>query len=419
MASLCKKCNTDRWVIWLQTRLNSATDEVLERYQKLGELWLNASFLHTLFLEPVGRRPVGHFKAVYQAIQDAVLCRDTLFLVMKQADVDNDSKNSRVMTEALQIFFGALFRRTDFPTILNWFRDVFLPIIAAADSAYLSWPGHGKTSSAVHSIEAAGSPSKSVEADDGVKRFAQARAVLIAPPRATDFLAIEQAPSRLDVISPTPSVQAEDNVPTFTETVHQPVDVPNKLQAMIAVAAVVKHEVDAFAEAAFPTGILALAAQVPAAFATGFLSAIRPDVPRPRKRKYVEPTDCEQDDAASTPDSFDAPPPPRKKCSPGYIRARAPSPPSPHRYKRQNSTPTTSMIGPVIYGYPKRPLVRAHAQHSFFSVSRFPLAPINPTNTLPAFPTRPHIAILGHPVIAHNARLAASIRSAFTFRDKY
>ncbi|KAJ7657443.1 hypothetical protein DFH06DRAFT_1409773 [Mycena polygramma] len=330
----------------LRDHLSNASDVLLERYQKFGELWLNVCCVHTLFLEPVGQRPVGHFSAV----RDAVICRDTLALVMKRADVDLKSINPRVMMEALHIFVGALFRRTDFPTLLNWFRDVFLPIIAAADSAYLTWPGHDnlKAVSTVPSSEAAGSSSKPIQAD-GVKRFGQARAVLtgIAPPRATDPHPMKQAPSQLDVIIPIPSVQDEDDLPTLSGTVHK---------AMSAVAAVVKHELDAFAEAAFPTGILALAAQVPAAFATGFLSAIRPEVPRHRKRKYVEPRDCEQENASTTPDPYDAPPPPRKKCSPGYIRARAPSPPSPHRYKRHNSTPTTSMIGPAIYNYPKRPL---------------------------------------------------------------
>ncbi|KAJ6492401.1 hypothetical protein C8R47DRAFT_428481 [Mycena vitilis] len=127
-----QSCITDHG---LSDRLSRASDAELERYDKLGQLGLYICFINTLFLEPVGERPVGHFKALH----DRVLSRETLALVMQNADVDCTITNTNVLVEALQVFVGALFRKKDLTTVLFWFRGVFLPIITAADSAYVKW----------------------------------------------------------------------------------------------------------------------------------------------------------------------------------------------------------------------------------------------------------------------------------------
>ncbi|KAJ6577861.1 Alpha/Beta hydrolase protein [Mycena capillaripes] len=232
----------------LRDRLRNATDATLERYLRSGEIWLRVSFMHTLFLEPTGKRPLGHFTAV----ETVVFSRETCSLLMKQADTLLDTTNG-------------------FEATLFWFRRVFLPVIAAADTAYITH------SNAFEMNGEAGSTaphSKLGEKDEvSLKRYGLAQGLLTTPP---PFGAPAQAPSN-DLNSTGPTRVCSETA-RLGATVHK---------AILGVASALKQECDTFVQTAFPSGVWAFVAEAPTAFATGFLSAFRSEAPRGIKRKLI------------------------------------------------------------------------------------------------------------------------------------
>ncbi|KAJ7616803.1 hypothetical protein DFH06DRAFT_1364956 [Mycena polygramma] len=366
----------------LRNHLEAATDLVLERYDKLGQLALNMCFI----------------------IQDGVLAGATLAHVMQHADVNIPTTNPRVLTEALQIFIGALFRKTDLDTVLSWFRPVFLPIIATANDAYATWHSRNKITLEVMQPEPAAANSKE-GATETAKKFGQARTLLTARLPVNDARPVAaNTPLLLDAVT-VPPFQTELERRTFPGAVRE---------AIVAATALVKQEFGDFSNAAFPLGFLTFMAEAPTAFVTGFASALATDASNNRKRKRI--SDSTESDVASastsasvsvsvsvsasaTSTSADPLPPPRKKChppsvrarvplaastadalspprktrNPPFMRARAPSPPSPHRYKQRKASQFTENlpVKPHIHYYPRRPLVATQpAQHSFFAAQR-------------------------------------------------
>ncbi|KAJ6492400.1 hypothetical protein C8R47DRAFT_428467 [Mycena vitilis] len=353
-----------------------------------------------------------------QIIQDGVLAGATLALVMQQADVTVSTTNPRVLTEALQIFIGALFHKTDLDTALSWFRPVFLPIIATANDAYATWHSQNKMTLDVMDPElAAANPKEG--ATETAKKFGQARTLLIARLPANDArLLASDIPRPLDATTVPPSSQTELETRTARTF--------NVREAIVAVKTVVKQEFEDFSNAAFPLGFLTFMAEAPTAFVTGFASALTPDLSNNRKRKCIP--DCTESDITSasvsasasfstfasasasvTSTCGEALPPPRKKCyppfararvplaastsadtlsppritrNPPFIRARAPSPPSPHRYKQHKVSRENHPVKPHIHYYPRRPLATTQPANHTFSASQPPgshaLKPVPP-----------------------------------------
>ncbi|KAJ7917610.1 hypothetical protein B0H13DRAFT_2322137 [Mycena leptocephala] len=155
------------------------------------------------------------------------------------------------------------------------------------------------------------------------------------------------------------------------------------LRASLVTITIVKQEFNAFVEAAFPSGVLALLSEAPTAFATGFLSAFTYDK-----------------------DDEDTPTVRRPRKSPAYIRSCAPSPPSLHKRHQRGFEPSTPP-------HPRRLTVQE--QDSLFHVPPFTISspptptptptPVPKNNTIPTSATTKNLSA--------TPSLAASIISKF------
>ncbi|KAJ7900898.1 hypothetical protein B0H13DRAFT_1883202 [Mycena leptocephala] len=257
----------------LRERLRNSLDTVVERYLNSGEIWLDVCFMHTLFLAPVAKRPLRHFNAVKMA----VLSRNTCTRVMEQADSEFTSPNGRAMADALQIFVGAVFRHAGFGAVLSFFRAVFLPTIATANTANTTYNSDSPASALEMKMT---TPNYKWGDVDGVKKYSAARALLISYPLKPSASA--QSVSMEAQVKP--NTQTQDGFETI-----------GLRASLVTITSIVKEEFNAFVEAAFPSGVLALLSEALTAFATGFLSAFSPDASRGIKQKNMDSIDSEYD----------------------------------------------------------------------------------------------------------------------------
>ncbi|KAJ7115590.1 hypothetical protein C8R43DRAFT_1242347 [Mycena crocata] len=212
-----------------------------------------------------------------QTLKRVVLINNIYALVMETAGLDAPEC---VAADALCLFLGAMFQLHGYAAVLGWFIDIFGPIVRAADAAYIQWRDGDLD------VDKSQRPFKArVGPQTGCKNFTKALKLLGASPV---------------------SKPAVVPVQTFSGVVAK-------------IASSVFNETAAF--------VLALAAEAPAAFATGFLSVISLDHRRTQHKSIGTQSDPIQDISIPAP-----PPPPRKKCLPlPFVRSRAPSPPSPLR----------------------------------------------------------------------------------------
>ncbi|KAJ7505681.1 hypothetical protein B0H11DRAFT_1975652 [Mycena galericulata] len=307
----------------VRERMQNSSEAMIERLYVAGEQMLSMCFSHHLFSQPAGHRPVGY----YFIMRTAIMCRDTYVLVMSQTDVDTANVPPAVLADALVLFIGALFSTTDFTTVFAWFESAFDLFIAAADGAFIARDAASFDSRVSDNTE--NDPKRRHVNQGGPRRFVKALGFLTG------------GKSLLDV-SPSPTNEMPDSprtdpsvVPSEPETEYTgPTDsyikasvekgfaAPDVVRKALAnVSTLVKREVVSF---------VGIASEAPAALVEGFMSAFRYDLPRGTKRKresLVEPP---------LP-SFTAPatvrPRRRVTSSVNFIRARAPSPPSPSAYR--------------------------------------------------------------------------------------
>ncbi|KAJ7747007.1 hypothetical protein B0H16DRAFT_1555954 [Mycena metata] len=349
----------------LDTHLENATDDALERYHKSGDLWLHTCFLHTLWQIRLGDRPVGH----YNAIRDRVMCRAIFALVMERSDAEVPGASKKgegparigTQVEAVEIFVGVLFRFAGFAPVLFWYRQVFLASIVAADTVYLRF--HGLLLSNVEAgiIMRYNKP----DADNG-GRYKHAVGLLTAG----------SAPPALDsLVKPLAMSDADDAASDADHTASDPpesidTDAPSLRKKVVAsVSEFIVREGQALWNTAFPDGILALAVAAPRAFMTGFLSTFNSGAPRGVKRKAYDTDGWDSEESEDDNGDILLTPRRRNKL---FIRAYAPSPPSPRT--RRSFCASAKVRLPIAsfgaYPYPRHPVVPQGQASAFFSLGR-------------------------------------------------
>ncbi|KAJ7746989.1 hypothetical protein B0H16DRAFT_1692554 [Mycena metata] len=313
----------------LRTKLAALTDTEIERLQKAGDVWFENCFLHTMLLNPVGARPLGH----YAILHDNVLGFRTRVLVMQRSDMEFvvGHARSNPLHESLDIFLGLLLEYGGAEAALSWFTATFYPVIQAVDKAYLACRAF--------------TPNNMMDGGPGmVIRYKHALSIL-APATADPVVNVEDsatsAPAKnlhasakhshadnmayTEPESGTTQVGAKGSNIKLEELV-KPLDTsPPILKNMVgSFARYIRRESKVLMKTAFPGGVLALAAEAPQAFATGFMSVFAP--PKGIKRKNADSDTDSRDDE----DSDDPQTPRRRRRRISYVRDVSLSPPTAH-----------------------------------------------------------------------------------------
>ncbi|KAJ7701779.1 hypothetical protein B0H17DRAFT_1327423 [Mycena rosella] len=110
-----------------------APDSVCEEYMLVGDHVLRNCFL-SLMLKRGLARPNGFFATV----RDLVLSPEVYAVLVTKGGLQWCGPSARPAAEAFLIFVAALHTSfADYADVLNWFRAVFLPLLRAAEEAYL------------------------------------------------------------------------------------------------------------------------------------------------------------------------------------------------------------------------------------------------------------------------------------------
>ncbi|KAJ7152842.1 hypothetical protein C8R46DRAFT_1228405 [Mycena filopes] len=328
----------------IRAGLGSATDEVLERLHFSGVVWIDVCFNHCMFLAPPGERPLGHFSL----IRETVLSPETLCTMMSRADAEIkcDGRKTATQLEAMAIFLAALIEYGEPETGLEWFMGLFMPVIRAADKAYMEFYGSPSTSTTSQ-----GPPAP-------VKRYRQALGLLLPSASANSTAKSKTRRSsgkskKVETMGElelrTGEAEATTPAELITETVSSPApeqemrvvkveatmgrelaEIPTAgssrvLKTIDVVSRFVRRESCALVATAFPDGVLALAAEAPRAFATGFMSAFMSQGPQRTAG------DDEAEQGPGTPHRR-----PRRMAP----RASAPSPPTARERRNFVASPT-------------------------------------------------------------------------------
>ncbi|KAJ7183383.1 hypothetical protein C8R46DRAFT_1307867 [Mycena filopes] len=340
--------------------LASASEELLERYHRSGVVWLDVCFNHAMFLDPPGERPVGHFSIIH----DSVLSPETVGAMMSRADMPVNGHNT-TQVEAMAIFIAAVIEHEGPEFGLEWFMGLFMPVIRAADDAYMAFDGSTSTASQ-------GSPTPikryrqvavKVDASEALRRALG----LLLPSASANSTAKSKTrrssgkSKNVETIGESELRTGEAEATTPAESITGTVSSPLPEQEMRAVkveAAIglelaeihtagssrilktldvvsrfVRRESCALVATAFPDGVLALA-EAPRAFATGFMSAFM------LKGPQRTAGDDEAEQGPGTPHRH------RRRIAP---RASAPSPPTARERRSFVASPTKDYYrsGPI------------------------------------------------------------------------
>ncbi|KAJ6483736.1 hypothetical protein C8R47DRAFT_1217431 [Mycena vitilis] len=256
----------------LLPRIQAAAAKGLERYHTTGDLMLQTCFVSVMFSRPSSERPLGHLAT----LKLQVLSQGTLAQFMKRAGLE---AAERIAADGLLIFVGALFWRFDYSAVLLWFKNFSGPIIGASDEAYMAarLPGD------LDDIQAGISDNAKLTTAEKSMRFSKAVGLLSSDPEP----------------QPTLSMHRKDPILAVAEA-ELPFLAMRKL--METARNFIWDEGVAFYNAAFPDGALALAAEVPAAFTKGWLSAVATESqPRATKRKAAASVDLPENGLALRP----------------------------------------------------------------------------------------------------------------------
>ncbi|KAJ7671357.1 hypothetical protein DFH06DRAFT_1177327 [Mycena polygramma] len=252
--------------------IQAATPNALERYHASGELMLQTCFVSMMFMRPSTERPLGHLGT----LKSQVLSHRTIALLMRRGGLE---ATERISVDGFFIFVGALFWQFNYQVVLLWFKSTFEAIIDASDVAYL---GIARLADNCDSRPIELPSSKNMTSAERYKHFSKAVELLSSTPEP----------------QPTPSVHVEAWI------LRNPVaEAGLEAQPFLAMRKLLEtarnfiwDESVAFYNAAFPDGVLALAAEVPAAFTKGWLSAVATEIlPRATKRKAAASVDLVED----------------------------------------------------------------------------------------------------------------------------
>ncbi|KAF7354746.1 hypothetical protein MSAN_01388700 [Mycena sanguinolenta] len=247
--------------------VTDVSDDVLERVCHAGELALDQCFLDQLCRFPVA-----------ETMKVQLFSAHTLALIVTNSDLNVELISERSAAEFIRIIFGVLFNRVDRHQLQRSFDDLFNPIITSTHMAFTAYNKQKDVDSKTQR--------RRKLADGDLERFASVRnsfrLLHSNGPPATAQLRLGLGPIG---------------------------------QAVATVSEFASREVDAF---------MGIARGCPAAFVTGFKLGLFPPVPLnvvPRASSPRSPSPNTSHSVLATP----------RRPSKPYLRASAPSPPSPQR----------------------------------------------------------------------------------------
>ncbi|KAF7375165.1 hypothetical protein MSAN_00403100 [Mycena sanguinolenta] len=251
--------------------MEDISDDLLERTYHAGELALEQCFLKHMCQFPRAELPCGYFPTMKVQIFSA----RTLALIVSHSDLDIEVVSDRAGAELIRIIFGLLFHRVEVHRLQRSFDDLFHLIIQSTHAAFISHVAQKALGNKLHRR-------RRTRADGGSEHFKAARHLLKLIPPCPPASGATQAIG--------PVIQA---------------------RSVTTVKDLATREVDEF---------LDIAKKFPAAFITGFKAGLSsPDPLKASRIRYFSPSSSLS--VLATPRRFSKP----------YLRASAPSPPSPER----------------------------------------------------------------------------------------
>ncbi|KAJ7120923.1 hypothetical protein C8R44DRAFT_736623 [Mycena epipterygia] len=116
--------------VWIS--LQDAPDSVCEEFLLVGD-----HILRTCFLSSMLKRDLPRPKGFFTIVRDLVLSPDVYSAFVTKAGLQWRGPNARPAAEAFLIFVAALHTSLDnYLDVLNWFRELFGPLIRAAEESY-------------------------------------------------------------------------------------------------------------------------------------------------------------------------------------------------------------------------------------------------------------------------------------------